>query len=283
MKSAILLLYMVSGFIAPAHPPAMPQNTAETAIRNADEAWAKAVEAKSVEQTMAIYDSEAMTAGSAMPPAQGLPAIRSMWTTYFSRPGFSLAWKADKIVTTESANVAYSMGFWNSGTTAPNPYIAVWRKQSDGSWKLLIDAAWYSRKAEPQELKNPGTIETTIQNLEEALAKAIAAKSVEETVLLYETEAITAGSAMPSAQGINALREMYQKMFAQPGFALSLRTDKIAIAESKTFAYSSGIWTMPRAAGPYLIVWRKQRDGVWKIVIDSAWTSLPDSAEKPKQ
>jgi ketosteroid isomerase-like protein len=207
-----------------------------------------------------------------------------MWTNYLSRPGFSLAWKADKILATESGTVAYSTGFWNSGTTAPNPYIAVWRKQPDGKWKVLIDAAWYSRKAEPQELmKSASPIETMIQNLDETLAKAIAAKSVEETVLLYETEAITAGSAMPSAQGTAALREMYQKMFAQPGFTLSLKAEKIATAESKTIAYSSGIWTMPKAAGPYLVVWRKQADGGWKIVIDSAWYSQPESAEKPKQ
>jgi ketosteroid isomerase-like protein len=284
MKSAILLVYLVSGLIAPAQAPATPQNAAETAIRNADETWAKAVETKSVEQTIACYDSEAMTAGSAMIPAQGLTAIRSMWTNYLSRPGFSLTWKADKILATESSTVAYSTGFWNSGTAAPNPYIAVWRKQPDGKWKVLIDAAWYSRKPEPKALENSGSpTETMIRNLDEALAKAIAAKSVEETVLLYETEAITAGSAMPSAQGIAALREMYQKMFAQPGFTLSLKADKIAIAESKTIAYSSGIWTMLKAAGPYLVIWRKQPGGGWKIVIDSAWYSLPEPAEKAKQ
>jgi ketosteroid isomerase-like protein len=284
MKSAILLVYMVLGFIALAQVPAIPQKAAETAIRNADEAWAKAVEAKAVEQTIACYDSEAMTAGSAMIPAQGLTAIRAMWTTYLLRPGFSLIWKADKILATESGTVAYSTGFWNSGTTARNPYIAVWRKQPDGKWKVLIDAAWYSRKAEPKEIKNSGSpTEKMIQNLDEALAKAISAKSVEETVSSYDTEAITAGSAMPSAQGIVALREMYQKMFAQPEFTLSLKADKIAIAESNTIAYSSGTWTMPKGAGPYLVVWRKRPDGGWKIVIDSAWYSPPESAGKPKQ
>jgi ketosteroid isomerase-like protein len=282
MKSAILLVYMVSGFIALAQALAIPQTAFETAIRNADEAWAKAVIAKSIEQTVAMYDPEALTAGSAMLPARGLAEIRAMWTKYFSDPGFALSWQLEKAVVTESGTIGYSTGNWGIGAKG-GPYLAVWRK-SGGAWKVLIDAAWYSQKAEPQELKKSGSpLETIIQNLDEALAKAIAAKSVEETVLLYETAAITAGSAMPSAQGINALREMYRKMFVQPGFTLLLKADKIALAESKTIAYSSGIWTMPKAAGPYLVVWRKQPDGGWKIVIDSAWYSLPESAEKPKQ
>jgi ketosteroid isomerase-like protein len=282
MKSAILLMCMVSGLIALAQAPPVSRNTEESAIRIADEAWAKAVSAKSIKPTVAMYDQEALTAGSAMLPARGLAEIHAMWTKYFSDPGFALSWKVEKVIVLESGTIGYSTGHWSGGANG-GPYLAVWRK-SGGAWKVLIDAAWYSRKTEPQELKNSGVpIETIIQKLDEALAKAIEAKSVEETVLLYETEAITAGSAMPSAQGTKALREMYQRMFAQPGFALSLKADKIAVAESNTIAYSSGIWTMPKAVGPYLVVWRKQRDGVWKIVIDSAWYSLPDSAEKPKQ
>jgi ketosteroid isomerase-like protein len=120
--------------------------TSEAAIRRADEAWAKAVASKSVEATCAFYDPEALTAGSAMPPARGLAAVRGMWVDAFAQKGFSLAWKAEKIVFTESETMAYSSGTWRmAGPNATGPYLAVWRKQPDGQWKLLIDAAWYSR------------------------------------------------------------------------------------------------------------------------------------------
>ena len=49
--------------------------TPEAAVRQADEAWAKAVASKSVEQTVALYDAEAVTAGSSMTPARGLAAV----------------------------------------------------------------------------------------------------------------------------------------------------------------------------------------------------------------
>jgi ketosteroid isomerase-like protein len=43
--------------------------SAEAAIQQADEDWAKAVGAKSAEQTVTFYDPEILTAGSAMPLA----------------------------------------------------------------------------------------------------------------------------------------------------------------------------------------------------------------------
>jgi ketosteroid isomerase-like protein len=118
----------------------------EAAIRQADEAWAKAVASKSVEETCAFYDPEALNAGSAMTPARGLDAVRGTWVGAFAQKGFSLAWKAEKIVITESGTMAYSSGTWRmAGPNATGPYLAVWRKQPDGQWKVVIDAAWYSR------------------------------------------------------------------------------------------------------------------------------------------
>ena len=283
MKSLLILFCVITALAFLQQLPTKASQTDEMALRTADEAWAMAIAKKSIEETVSSYDPEAVTAGSAMPPANGVAAIRAMWTQLFSDPGFSLAWEIEKIVVTESKTIAYSSGTWRIGTSS-GPYLAVWRKQPDGTWKVLIDAAWYSQKAERLEFKSSRSpIEETIQNQDEALANAINAKSINETVLLYDIEAVTAGSAMPSAQGTAALREMYKKMFAQPGFTLSLKADKIALAESTGIAYSSGIWTMPNAAGPYLVVWRKQPDGGWKIVIDSAWYSLSAPIGQPKQ
>ena len=100
---------------------------------------------KSVAQTVALYDAEAVTGGSAMMPAHGLAAVRAMWVKAFAEPDFFLTWKADKVVVTESGTIAYSSGNWRmAGPNATGPYLAVWRRQADGQWKVLIDAAWFS-------------------------------------------------------------------------------------------------------------------------------------------
>ncbi|MCX5911845.1 MAG: DUF4440 domain-containing protein [Deltaproteobacteria bacterium] len=135
---------MSSSDIAAPKIAGMP--TPEAAIRQAEEAWAKAIASKSVEETVASYDPEALTAGSAMTPARGLASVRGMWVDAFAQKGFSLAWKAEKIVITESETMAFSSGTWRmAGPNATGPYLAVWRKQQDGQWKVFIDAAWYSR------------------------------------------------------------------------------------------------------------------------------------------
>ena len=124
-------------------PATVDKSSVETAIREADAAWARAVADKSIERTLAFYDSEAATAGSAMFPARGLPAFRDNWAKLFARPDFALTWKADNVVVSESATVAYSAGTWSMpGPNENGPYLALWRKQPDGQWKVLIDAAW---------------------------------------------------------------------------------------------------------------------------------------------
>ena len=119
-------------------------STPEAAVRQADEAWAKAVASKSVERTVALYDAEAVTAGI-MTPARGLAEIRAMWMDVFAQPDFFLTWKADKVVVIKSGTIAYSSGSWQmSGPNSTGQYLAVWRKQADGQWKVLIDSAWFT-------------------------------------------------------------------------------------------------------------------------------------------
>jgi len=113
----------------------------ESMIRSADAAWAEAIASKSVDQTLAVYAPEAVTAGSAMFPARGLADFRAAWPRLFAEPDFALTWKTEHIVVTESGSLAYSSGTWNNGKQH-GPFLAVWQKQTDGQWKVLIDAAW---------------------------------------------------------------------------------------------------------------------------------------------
>ena len=143
MQMIVIALSLVAVVMAPHQAPPTSTLAPEAAVRQADEGWAKAVASKSVDQTVAFYDAEAVTGGSAMMPARGLSAIREMWVKAFAEPDFFLTWKADKVVATESGTIAYSSGNWRmAGPNAKGPYLAVWRRQADGQWKVLIDAAW---------------------------------------------------------------------------------------------------------------------------------------------
>jgi ketosteroid isomerase-like protein len=143
MKQLLGMLALAAVAIGSEQTYSISAGPGEAAIGAADQAWAQAVAARSVDQIVAFYDPEIVTAGSAMPPARGLAQIRSMWTSLLSQSGFSLTWKAEKVSVAASGTIGYSTGTWRTGTQS-GPYFAVWRKQSDGGWKVLFDAAWYS-------------------------------------------------------------------------------------------------------------------------------------------
>ncbi len=117
--------------------------------------------------------------------------------------------------------------------------------------------------------------EAAVRAADAAWEKAVVAKSVEDTMRFYDAEAVTAGSQMFPAQGLESFRENWKAAFTQPGFALSWQVEKVLVLKEGTLAYSSGTWKMAGERGPYLAVWRKQADGSWKVLIDAAWAPPP--------
>ena len=151
--------------------------------------------------------------------------------------------------------------------------VWIWRKQTDGSWKVWREMS-SSDSAAPKIAGLPMP-EAAIRQADEAWANAVASKSVEATCAFYDPEAFTAGSAMPPASGLAGVRAMWTEFFARPGLALTWKADKVVITEPGTLAYSTGSWRNAGMNGPYFAVWRRQPDGLWKVLIDTAWYSGP--------
>lgn len=118
-----------------------PATSAADAVRNAEAAWIKALEAKSVERALAFYAPDAVTAGSAMFPAHGIADFRAAWAALFADPEFALTGKTETVVVTDNGSIAYTSGTWYE-RKKHGPYLAVWQKQPNGEWKVLIDSAW---------------------------------------------------------------------------------------------------------------------------------------------
>lgn len=62
-------------------------------------------------------------------------------------PADQLTWKPVKIEVADSGDLAYSLGTWQlkgkdpkgNDVTQTGKYITVWKKQKDGSWKVVVD------------------------------------------------------------------------------------------------------------------------------------------------
>ena len=144
-----LLLLGFSVACQQAAPPAPPDTRAADAqaVRAADEAWSKAAAAKDLEGCLSFLADDITTLAPNSPVKTGKDAARKSWTESFTRPGFSISWKIDK-VEASGGDLAYSMGSYEESmddakgkpVTDRGKYVTIWKKQADGKWKAVVDA-----------------------------------------------------------------------------------------------------------------------------------------------
>lgn len=126
--------------------------------------------------------------------------------------------------------------------------------------------------------------EAAIREADAASLRAIAAKQMDATVSYYDEGASILTPNAPIATGRERIRSAWEQMFAVPGFNLAPKTTKVEVARSGDLAYAQGTYefsaTDPKGApvqdrGKFVVVWKKQADGAWKIAADIWNSDLP--------
>ena len=80
-------------------------------------------------------------------PVKGREAIRKTKVAGFARPGFSLRWKPEYADIAASGDLGYTYGPYTmmfigsdgKKVTRTGRYFTIWKKQKDGSWKVMLD------------------------------------------------------------------------------------------------------------------------------------------------
>jgi ketosteroid isomerase-like protein len=114
-------------------------------IRAADEAWMKVYSAKDLQKTLAFCDEEGSMMAPNSPIATGKAAIAKLVSADFTYG--NLVWHADKAGVALSGDIGYTSGTYKFSFKDPSgkpvvdngKYLTVWKKQKDGSWKVLFD------------------------------------------------------------------------------------------------------------------------------------------------
>ena len=122
------------------------QREDETAIRNADAEWSRAIEAKDLEKATSFYADDASVYRSNAPLVTGRDNIRQTWSHFFDTPGFHLQFAPTKVEVAKSGDMAYDAGTFEgkmngsdgTPTTVQGKYVVVWKKQN-GQWKAVAD------------------------------------------------------------------------------------------------------------------------------------------------
>lgn len=118
------------------------------AIRQADIDWLKAVETQKMEGHLEYYLEDVVLLAPNEARLDGKEAVRKMLTDLHSMPGLMIKWQPLNVEAASSGDMGYSIGTYEMSMNDPdgNPmkdkgkYLAVWKKQADGSWKVATES-----------------------------------------------------------------------------------------------------------------------------------------------
>jgi uncharacterized protein (TIGR02246 family) len=115
-------------------------------------------------------------------------------------------------------------------------------------------------------------------------------KDAEKFLSVYAADAVVMMEDAPDLRGMDALRGGIGGMMQDPNFALAFEAVEVVVARSGDLAYETGTYTMTMSdpqqkpateIGHYVVVWRKQPDGAWKVVVDVPVSDPPPAAAAP--
>jgi ketosteroid isomerase-like protein len=121
-------------------------------------------------------------------------------------------------------------------------------------------------------------------NTDKEWAAAAKAGDVKKIVTFWSDDAVDYFPNRPAAIGKEAILKLVQKNRSIPGFTLSWEPKKAEVATSGDLGYTSGAFQVsmndtegkpvPRS-GNYVCIWKKQKDGSWKCVVETSVFGQP--------
>jgi ketosteroid isomerase-like protein len=145
-QAAILAVCFAVLLLSPSTVAGKRLNGAD-ALRATDEAWMRVFSAKDVDKSVSFCDEKGAVLAPNAPIAEGRPAIAKSFSGFFALPDLKITWHADKVDVAKSGELGYTSGTYQMTFTGPGgktipdkgKYVTVWKKEADGSWKVLLD------------------------------------------------------------------------------------------------------------------------------------------------
>jgi uncharacterized protein (TIGR02246 family) len=123
--------------------------------------------------------------------------------------------------------------------------------------------------------------EATIRAAVQEWSASAQAKDPEKFASFYADDAVLMLEGMPDVHGSAGIQEAIGGMMQDPHFALSFEADSVTVARSSDLAVETGSYSMTISdakkkpatqVGHYVVVWKKEADGGWKV-----WRDVPVS------
>ena len=216
--------------------------------------------------------------------------------------GIALTWRPLFAAMSRSADLGYTTGpaEWRKNKEDEKPFgygqfISIWKKQTDGSWKVALDVGGEV----PGRVKSEETpqLERSISNASatKETERGAAERSLRDAEAQFAVAAKADSTIALSEAGITGLRVHREGVFPAIGkgaatLMLSVRRGQLTsermgggMSVAGDLAYSYGKYSLVRPAqterGHYLQIWRTENDGTWKIALDYQ-SPLPPGEKK---
>jgi uncharacterized protein (TIGR02246 family) len=120
--------------------------------------------------------------------------------------------------------------------------------------------------------------EATIRTADADWANAAAAKDLDKCMSYYEDDAVLFSPGSPAVLGKDNIRNVIQRMLSAP-MQLNINVASVDVARSGDLAMDRGIVQAAvtdkkrkttTQTSEYVLVWKKQADGSWKIAADTS-------------
>ena len=130
--------------------PVVNKTAIEKSIHDTEAGMVKALAAKDAGAFAANYTTDAVMMSPFVPAMKGAAAIKSGMGTSIGDPAFKLDFSADRIEISTAGDMAASRGSYTLTVTDPaskatihdkGSYVTVYRKQTDNTWKAVLDIA----------------------------------------------------------------------------------------------------------------------------------------------
>jgi uncharacterized protein (TIGR02246 family) len=123
--------------------------------------------------------------------------------------------------------------------------------------------------------------ESAIRAADADFAKAGAARDIDKCVALYMDDAVIFSPGMPAVIGKDHIHKFFEQILAGPSMQFSFSNVTVDVARSGDLAEDRGsirVTTAGKNGKPvkqsseYVLVWKKQPDGSWKVAADTSAT-----------
>jgi len=118
-----------------------------SSLLEADRRFARATAEERLEGWVGFFAEDGVMFPAGRPVIRDEESIRALMGPLFDDEGFSLAWEPLEAEVSAGGDLGYTYGSYESRSPGPDgvpsvttgKYLTVWRKQGDGSWKVVAD------------------------------------------------------------------------------------------------------------------------------------------------